>query len=312
MTLAVISLCVSAHTKLTPETTSFLSLHGDLGYSALLHNIPSQPSAAGLNTNIGFDYRLFHNDFLFSIGVEGMYELNSNHIEEVNDAIRMMDTEGDLFDMHVQVEKSRDLTHMANVNIPILFGGEWKRFYFLIGPKISLNLYGMTSSTARITTYGEYERYYDDFYDMPNHQFESNQKMSSGTMPMKWNFNVMAHFEVGARFSHMYEHKQFRINPDKTRMYLAVYADFGVLNLYNNTGGAPTFDYRETDKGVQFFIQPLMLSNLSAGATFRNLNVGIKYTIAFEMPKRGKSYVYDYFEVESNYVKRGGNQTIRQ
>lgn len=304
------SVCASAFTRLTPETTSFLTLHGDLGYSALLHTIDGRKPSAGMNANIGFDYRLFHNNFLFSVGVEGMYDLNANRMENHDEVIRMMDTEGDVFNMHVHVDKSRDLAHMVNLNFPILFGGEWSRFYMLVGPKVSINVYGATSSNALITTYGEYERYYDDFYEMPNHQFSSNQKMGSGTLPMKWNFNIMAHLEAGARFSHMYKHQQFRLHPDKVRMYIAAYIDLGVLNLHTGTGGQPIFDYRETDKGVQFYIQPLMLSNLSAGQTFRNLNVGIKYTVAFELPKRGKSYIYDYNKVDRDYRTRGGNQTI--
>ena len=164
-------LCASAFTPLSPETLHFISLHGDLGYSALLHTIAGQPPAAGLNANIGADYRLYHNNFLFSIGIEGMYDLNANRLDEHDEVLLMRDTEGDIFNMHVHVDKSRDLAHMVNLNIPLLVGGEWGRFYFLVGPKVSLNLYGSTSSVAQITTYGEYDRYYDDFYDMPNHQF---------------------------------------------------------------------------------------------------------------------------------------------
>ncbi len=308
--MALCCLSARAYTKLSPETANFLVLHGDLGYSALLHTIPNQAPSAGLNANIGFDYRLFHNNFLFSVGVEGMYDLNANKMDNHDEAIPMMDTEGDIFNMHVHVDKSRDLAHMVNLNIPVLFGGEWGRFYFLVGPKVSLNLYGATSSTARITTYGEYDRAYDDFYDMPNHQFESNQQMSSAVLPLKWNFNVMAHLELGGRINHMYKHKQFRLNPDKVRMYLGIYADFGVLNIHAFSGGQPIFAYRETDKGVQFYIQPLMRSSVADNAIFRNLNVGIKYTVAFEMPKRSKSYIYDYNKVERNYRKRGGNQNI--
>ena len=305
--------CVSAsaYTALSPDITHFVSLHVDAGYSSLLHNIPRQKPAAGANAMFGIDYRLNYNSFVFTVGAEGMYELNANHLDNLDVSIPMIDTEGDLFDMHVLVDKSRDLSHMANVNIPILFGGEWKRFYFLIGPKISLNLYGVTSSSALITTYGEYDRYYDDFYNMENHQFVTGQRMSSGMMPMKWNMGIMAHLEIGGRVGHMFKHQQFRLNPDKVRMYLAAYADFGVLNIHSTTGGAPIFDYRETDQGVQFYIQPLLLSSMSDGAVFRNLNVGIKYTIAFEMPKHGKSYIYDEKKYDRDYRKRGGNQSIR-
>lgn len=308
---ALYCLCAGAYTRLTPETRHFVSVHGDLGYSALLHNISGRKPSTGMNTNIGVDYRLYHNNFLFSGGLEAMYELNSNKMDNFDETIRMMDTEGDAFDMHVLMDKSRDLSHMVNVNIPLLIGGEWNRFYFLIGPKFSINVYGATSSRVQYTTYGAYELYYDDFYDMPNHQFESRQTASSGALALKWNFNIMAHVEIGGRLGHFTTYKVFRRNPDKTRMYLAAYMDFGVLNLHTGKEGSPVFEYKETDKGVQFYVQPLMLSNLAAGAIFRNLNVGIKYTIAFELPQRGKSYIYDYDRIENHYRRRGGNQTIK-
>ena len=305
------SALISAHTPLSPETRHFLSIHGDAGYSALLHTIAGQKPSTGMAAMVGFDYRLFHNNFIFSAGIEGMYELNANHLDDHDEAIPMMDTEGDIFQMHVHVDKSRDLAHMANVNIPLLFGGEWGRFYFMVGPKVAINLYGMTASSAQITTYGEYDKYYDDFYDMVNHQFVSNQYMSSASLPLKWNFNIMAHAEIGGRVGHMFKHQQFRINPDKVRMYLAAFVDFGLLNLHVSSGGSPIFGYRETDQGVQFYLQPLLMSSLADNAVFRNLNVGIKYTIAFELPKQGKSYIYDNNKVGRDYRIRGGNQGLK-
>lgn len=302
---------IRAFTRLTPETHHFVALHGDLGYSALLHTIPGQRAAAGVNANMGIDYRFFRNNFILSVGAEGMYELNSNNLKAVDMTVPMMDTEGDIFNMHVMMDKSRDRSHMVNLNIPLLIGGEWKRFYFLLGPKVSINMYGSTSSKAEYTTFGEYERYYDDFYEMPNHQFESGRKMSSSSIKMKWNFNILAHAEIGARIGHMYKHQMFRLNPDMIRMYIALYADFGVLNLHSaSKTDVGTFGYRETDEGVQFYVQPLMLSNLASGAVFRNLNVGVKFTVAFELKQNSKSYIYDYHRVERNYRRRGGTQAI--
>ena len=303
--------CAGAFTRLSPETYHFISLHGDAGYSALLHNIAGQKPSAGLNTNLGVDYRLFHNNFIFSAGLEGMYDFNANMMDELDVVLPMRDTEGQLFNMHVHVDESRDYAHMLNLNIPLLVGGEWNRFYFMVGPKVSINLYGATTSQAMITTYGEYDEYYDDFHEMPNHQFASGQYMGSATKPMKWNFNIIAHLEIGGRVGHMFKYKQFRLNPDKVRMYLAAYADFGLLNIHVNNGGAPIFEYRETDKGVQFYSQPLMLSNIADGATFRNLNVGLKFTVAFELPKKGKSYIYDYKKYDRPRIRRGGNQGIK-
>ena len=309
--MALCSVFVHAYTEFTPDNYHFISLHGDAGHSAMIHTIAGQKPSSGVNANIGVDYRLYHNNFIFSAGIEGMYELNINSMDQIDEKIPMKDTEGQLFEMHVHVDNSRDLAQMMNVNVPLLFGGEWRRFYFMVGPKVSLSLWGNTSSKAEVTTYGAYDEYYDDFYDMENHQFMSDQYMGSAVMPVKWNLNVMAHAEIGGRLGHMFKHKQFRINPDKVRMYLAAYVDFGLLDLHISGTGSPMFSWRETDKGVQFYVQPLMLSDIADNAQFHNFNVGIKYTVAFELPKKGKSFIYDSKQKGQPVIKRGGNQGIK-
>ena len=307
----LLSVCAGAHTRLAPESRGFIALHGDLGYSALLNTIKDQKASNGLDVNVGIDFRLYYNRFLFSVGAEGMYAFYANKLDKLDVTIPMRDTEGDLFGMHVLVNKSKDRAHMANVNIPVLFGMEWQRFYFMVGPKLSLNFFGQTSSTAQITTYGEYERYYADFYNMPNHQFASRQPMKSEKMDLRWNFNVMLHAEIGARVGHMTQYTGYRRNPDKIRMYVAFFLDYGLLDVHDGGKGEPMFGYRETSEGVQFFIQPLMKSDLADEAVFNNLSLGVKFTVAFELPKKGKSYHYDYRQVERDFIKRGGNQSIQ-
>lgn len=303
-------ICANAYTRLSPETKHFVSVHGDLGYSTLIHSIDNQSAPAGLNTNLGIDYRLFHNNFLLSVGAEGMYGLYSNSLDDIEETIPMMDTEGDFFDMHAVLDHPRDYAHMVNVNLPLLVGGEWGSFYFLVGPKLSLNMYGATSSSAAVTTYGEYDRYYDDFYDMVNHQFETARPISSGVLPMKWNMNVLAHLEIGGRVDDYPDNQGFQARKEKVRVYLAGYVDFGVLNLKSGSTGTPLFQYRETDQGLKFYVQPLLLSSLSDNAVMRNLSVGLKLTCAFRVAEQGKSYKYDSRRVKTNYRKRGGTQAL--
>jgi hypothetical protein len=307
----LLSISAGAYTKLAPDSRSFISLHGDLGYSALLNSIEGQQASNGVDARIGIDFRMQYNRFIFSVGAEGMYALYTNHMNKLDVSIPMKDTESDIFNMHVLLNKSRDNAHMVNLNVPLLVGMEWRRVYFMVGPKISLNLYGKTSSSAEITTYGEYERYYSDFYDMPNHQFYSGRKMSSLQMNLDWNLNVMVHAEVGARVGHISKYTGFRHNPDRIRMYVALFMDCGVLDVHQKGKGEPMFGYRETSDGVQFYIQPLMKSDIADQSAFRNLSVGVKFTVAFELPKKGKSYYYDYNKVDRGYIKRGGNQSIQ-
>ena len=307
--MAFFYLCSNAHTRLTPETHNYVTVHGDLGASVLLHNIPNQKPGAGMNGIIGVDYRLYHNNFLFTIGAEGMYNLFVNPLDNVHDTLMMNDTEAQLFGMNVLVKSSRDRAHMVNVNVPVLVGGEWGNFYFLVGPKLSLNLYGATSSSALATTYGDYDRYYDDFYDMPNHQFETNKPLESGMIAMKWNMNVLAHVEIGGLFQTVKKHRGYTRYAEKVRTYLSVYADFGVLNLRSSQGGNPIFGNRETDQGeVQFYVEPLLTSDLSDGKIFRSLSIGVRYTVSIPMPERGKSYKYNHKRSSVLNRKRRGTQ----
>ena len=313
MFIALACAYAQAQTRLAPEIHHFISLNGDLGYSALLHPaIKEYPFSNGLDAHFGVNHRFYYNNFLMSIGVEASYQLNFNHMKDLDFTIPMRDTEGEFFQMHVIVDNSQDKTHMVNVNVPFLLGGEWKRFYFLVGPKLAFNVYGSASSKAEYTTSGQYGRYYDDFYDMENHQFVTENVMESGLLDIKWNTNFLMHFEIGARIDDFYKHKSFHIKKEWMRMYLSAYVDAGVFNLLYAQKNKVIFGYHETeDKGLQFFIQPLLLSSLANNVEVRNISTGVKFTMAFEIPQKGKSYIYRS-ENEKRKFKRGGNQIIDQ
>ena len=102
----LISIGVNAQARISSETTHGFFMSGDLGYSALLHNIQGYPASAGLNTNIGMGYRLFHDNFLFSTGLEAAYQFNANRLDNMDFQLPMRDTEGQLFQMHVLVNES--------------------------------------------------------------------------------------------------------------------------------------------------------------------------------------------------------------
>lgn len=266
-----------------------------------------------MNAAIGCGYRYNRNNFVFSVGIEGSYCFTAFNISNLDFLLPMRDTEGDLFDMRIRVSRSRDVTRMADICIPVLLGGEWGRFYWMAGPKLAISVYGSAYSRAEYTTIGEYDRYYDDFQNMPDHQFVSDQITESELLPVKWNMDVRAHLEIGARLDRFNRYKGFHAKKAETRMYLAVYADAGLLNLRSEAGNIPIFDYKETpDAGLQFFIQPVMRSSLTDRTFVRNIHAGIKFTVAFELQQRGKSYKYDDSSLlRRASLKRGGNQALK-
>ena len=111
--------------------------------SATLHGLRIEADGAYLReTNIGgngaavelgIGYRLTHNHFLFDVGVGGRYAYVDQKMGQLNDTIPGVDEEGlEYMGYHVWKDR-RSPSHRVEVNVPIRVGGEWGRFYFLVG-----------------------------------------------------------------------------------------------------------------------------------------------------------------------------------
>lgn len=301
-----------AFTRLNAETEHYVTFNGNLGYANLFNSIKGQAATPGLETELGAGYRIFHNDFLFTTGLGLSYNFYSGSQPIVITDINMIDTEGEPFNMHVYVSHQQDFTHAVNLNIPLLVGGEWGRFNFLVGPKIAYTLYGATSAKALCTTSGIYTRFYDSFSDMPNHSFETEQEITNGGyQKLKWNINLIAHAEIGWRIGGEQLAKKYNVQPEKVTYFISLYADYGLLNLNSVPADAEnTFYYKQTDEGVKYYVSPLLLSQPAYNARFNNFNIGVKFTVLLQLPVAPKQYIYDGTKNTVNW-KRGGTQAIK-
>ena len=275
-----------AYTRLTPERHHFLSVDAAIGYASLDNKAADLKSGTGVAANIGVGYRVYYNHFLFSTGIEGYYLYNTHSMTGVQRNLNMIDTEGMPFTLIADASDGRDVCHSLNLNIPVLFGGEFRKFYFLLGPKFSYNFFGRTESSAMLTTKGEYERYIGVFEDMPNHQFQTSP-VSSGKLPLTWNIDILAHMEIGMRLGDLISMTGADVPKSKQRFYIALYADYGILNIHRNVSTGDRLGYRETaDSGLQFYMTPALLSNELRDVEVHQYQVGIKATILFELPQR--------------------------
>lgn len=278
-----------AFTHLTPEQRHFVSIDGSLGYASLINNSPELQSGAGMAATIGVGYRLFRNNFLFSVSAEGYYMLNAHSMSDVRLTVDMIDTEGMSFRMTADASDGSDLCHSVSVNLPLLFGGEFHRFYFLVGPKLSYNIWGQATTKGTLTTKGEYERYIGVFEDMPNHYFETKKPITSGTQPLTWDLDVMAHLEIGARLGNAVFLTGADIPKYKQRYYLSLYFDYGLLNIRTSTPSGNRLECIQPDPATappQFILTPAVMSNEMGDAKIHQYSFGIKATILFELPQK--------------------------
>ena len=307
---ALYCLCASAYTKLTPETTHFIGLWGGLGYSGWLHSMDDIKPLSGVAPSVGVGYRLLHNGFVFQTGLEGQYTWVKGKIPDMNRQVWMDDHDipNEQFQMNVTFSDYSDVTQTMNVQVPVLLGCEYKRFYMLAGMTVGASVFANAKSQATMTTQGQYERYIGMMEDIPNHGFET-AKVKSGTRQVNMGVNLLAHLEVGARLDKFNPNTGYHHQKHTYRLYLGAFAEYGLLNIHSSSsqGSLLNLDFSH---GVQADMTPFMLCDEMKGGKVNPLTVGIKCTVMFELPKPGKSYIYDYYESEHDRRKRGGNQGI--
>ena len=279
-----------AFTRLTAEQYHFISLDGSLGYASLINDSETIKPGTGVAANIWVGYRFYRNYFLLSTGIEGYYLLNTYSMSDMKLNLDMIDTEGQPFVLTVDATKGSDECHSVSLNLPILLGAEIKRFYFLVGPKLSYNVWGKATMNGEMSLSADYERYILPFEDMPTHGLVKKRPINEPPKPLSWNFDVMAHAEIGIRLGKADFLSGFDAFYSTTRYYLSVYADYGLLNIRKSSALDKRMKYDESWQSEQNMIPiaftPAIMSTEMGDADVHQYQVGVKMTILFELPQK--------------------------
>ncbi len=280
-----ISQMLGAQTRLTPEKHHFLSVDGSVGYASLQTNAQEINSVAGTALSVGVGYRLFYNSFILSVGVNGQYMYDAVKAQDASLQIGMTDTEGQAFTMLAEASGWKDRCHSVNLNIPVLVGAEVNRFYFMVGPSFCYNVWGQTATEAQLRTRGQYDRYIGIFDDMENHALYA-RSIESGKQALSWNIDLLAHAEIGFRLGEVTKEKGADVPQSRHRFYIAIYGDYGLINIHKAVSQGDRFGYTESSEtGVAFGVTPTMLCQELRSATVHPYSVGVKLTYLFELPQ---------------------------
>lgn len=265
----------------------FIYLTGDMGYHGFLNNYEYLRNGAGVGAELGLGYRMYHNHFIMSVGVEGKYGFASVlPTDETRSFPNTPDSEGDLMTLNAKINNRKDLIQTLDLQIPVLLGGEWYHFYFMAGAKAGLNAWGSAVTQAKVTTSGTYNRFPTDFEDMPNHQYLTDAPLRSDKQKISFRPQVYATAEIGYRFGELYRVNGADIPKSKYRFYLAAFAEYGLLNMHKTTGTqAAVVPYQTPDGSYSFMVSPAYNSVTYRDAVVNNLMVGLKFTVLFQLPK---------------------------
>lgn len=287
---------LGAFTRLTPEQRHFISIDGSVGYASLMNTSADLKSGSGVAANFGVGYRLFHNNFLFSIGAEGYYMLNAQSMSDVRDEApydiypfpEPLKNEPLGITLHLTATEGNDLCQHANINIPVLFGMEYRRFYFMVGPKVSFNLWGKAQTKATVIARGDFSSQFiipDKMVDdITSRHFGPHYVDSVSSI--SWKTDVIAHFEIGYRLGDVVFKTGADIPKPKQRYYIAFFFDYGLLNIRNQEASIKRLKYDWSDSNSSYYLTPAVMSTELGSAAIHQYSFGIKATVLFELPQK--------------------------
>ena len=145
---------------------------------------------------------------------------------------------------------------VTSLQIPLLLGGQWGKFYFLTGAKFDYALYTINHLKA----------------DQETIKGSITYQKRDSTISFKPNLMVSA--ELGFRLGDVFEETGFDVPNPIAQYRLALFADVGVLPINKEAQNSLI------ENGN------VMSCRETKDAKFKSFMVGIKFTVLFRLPKK--------------------------
>ena len=187
-------------------TRHFVSITSGFGYVNTIRPNPALPvkGLGGATENIGVGYQLHHNHLTFGVGVEYDNSISCNVSQEEIAYIG--------YQPMPHIEKGMtEMLHNMNINIPIMLGGEFGKFYFKAGVVPAFSVYGKGAVIG--PAFNENSVVWDK---------EDIQSYRYTRIPQ-----IYGRFEIGGSFGSFTSFDD--PNQPRARFYLGAYADCGIM-----------------------------------------------------------------------------------
>ena len=281
------------------EVISYFNLGLRLGYAAMMDKINGSYMGAGtLNQSnalqqlkggpgAGLDitYNLEYGHFLFETGLDFRF-LNSTSAYGFQ-ATRRDLTYGATYTY--LFDDLREMRNMLEIGLPLMFGAQFNRFYFLVGAKVH---YGLPMGYSQK---GLYDIVVNDPamlepYGMGIHELngQTNQKMAFKQPDVSVAAEIGIDLDEWLQAQPDPKAKKAKVKPGQRLPFgrehvhyrVGLFAEYGVLNT-NNTPMANPVEFATNSTTVQ---NTNTLLAMNGDTKLNNLFVGAKFTIQFEVP----------------------------
>ncbi len=222
--------------------SSYIDVYGGGGYSALLHGIEGSSVPGGGAGMLGIGYFMKHkSNFDFRAGLEVMYLNSTTKLDNFQYSGDYIYSDAVLSDHNMlyvmDMAKYKEAQNRLSLNIPIMFGAQFNKFYFLVGAKAGLGLMGNYSMKSDVTTKIIDPMLIDEMGNMPTHGL-GTQTVEYGSN-LTFGLDVAVSAELGICLDEYFPASALEYGSGKDKRKLSyrvgAFVDYGVMNINNNT-----------------------------------------------------------------------------
>ncbi len=259
-----------------------LSMSG--GYSAFLSNYEGTEVQGSAGATLGFGYEYNFRAFWLSLGFEGQL-LNSNLsiLGDRSITNTLLDTELDEVTYKYDIYSWYDQQMAGYVNFPIMLGASFNGFYIGAGAKVGMSFYGSAASSIKYETSATYDRFIEDFENMPDHFYDvygnSSSRNTISFLP-----KLSAIGEIGYEVWNVPSSESLKT---PITLKIGLYVEYGLNTIFTNENTDITYTISEVDPS-QIYLNPYYTSvpttTSSGNIDILPLYVGLKATFMFQLP----------------------------
>lgn len=301
----------------TRDIHHYVGVWGFAGYSALFQKFDTQlnfvnKTVGGFGGGAGVGYQMLYKHFLFNAGLE---------FEQFNSLDRIVDNAAGAGSFTQSFPMSpyptmtytyifNDLTTRTSASylqIPLLFGGEWDRYYFLAGPKVGMSIAGKSATSAMLTTQITDDEFIGPIDQMFTHALVENRPYNSKPdpitySPLRFGLNVGLHGEFGIYLDEWIKKADKNKKPqvrggkkqdsfaDRLRYRIGLFADYGVLNIQSgsniSSNSTVPVTFNNAQDPLDLTMQPILSIEPSRNAKVNPFLVGVKVAVFCELPRK--------------------------
>ena len=280
--LAIIFSCLLPVTAMAESAlgSHCLAIWANGGVATYVGSTPSElkiSTTLGGGGGLGVGYEWRGSALLVQTGLGARYIYAGFRSDENKYTLpNQYDSEGDQMDYQYIENKRSDTYSQLAVQVPIMVGVHANHFYFLVGPKLGINVLNQAKASGVYSAQGVYEMLIDPLAHMDNHMFFTDRELSADNKyGMK--INVAGSLEIGGEF-------QLRDGSNGgTYMRIGAFADFNILDDRSSSSN-PMLKTPAVFNDKDMISEVKLTDYLNSSAAqnpMRQLLAGVKLTVLF-------------------------------